>query len=43
MTRTGDVPFIMGYDMFISVLTVIGILLTDIMYAIVDPRVKLGK
>ncbi len=43
MTRTGDIPFIMGYDMFISVLTIIGILLTDIMYAIVDPRVKLGK
>jgi peptide/nickel transport system permease protein len=37
-----DVPFIMGYNMFIAVLTVIGILLTDIMYAVVDPRVKLG-
>ncbi|MDE6667897.1 MAG: ABC transporter permease [Clostridia bacterium] len=43
MTLNGDVPFIMAYDMFIAVLTVIGILLTDIMYAIVDPRVKLGK
>jgi peptide/nickel transport system permease protein len=38
----GDIPFIMGYNMFIAVLTVIGILLTDIMYAAVDPRVKLG-
>jgi peptide/nickel transport system permease protein len=38
----GDLPFIMGYNMFIAVLTVIGILLTDIMYAVVDPRVKLG-
>jgi peptide/nickel transport system permease protein len=38
-----DIPFIMGYNMFIAVLTVIGILLTDIMYAVVDPRVKLGK
>lgn len=38
----GDIPFIMGYNMFIAVLTVIGILLTDIMYAVVDPRVKLG-
>ncbi len=37
----GDIPFIMGYNMFIAVLTVIGILLTDIMYAVVDPRVKL--
>jgi peptide/nickel transport system permease protein len=39
----GDIPFIMGYNMFIAILTVIGILLTDIMYAVVDPRVKLGK
>ena len=41
--QAGDIPFIMGYNMFIAVLTVIGILLTDIMYAVVDPRVKLGK
>lgn len=41
--REGDIPFIMGYNMFIAVLTVIGILLSDIMYAVVDPRVKLGK
>ncbi|MBR2329772.1 MAG: ABC transporter permease [Clostridia bacterium] len=39
----GDIPFIMGYNMFIATLTVIGILLTDIMYAVVDPRVKLGQ
>ncbi len=39
----GDIPFIMGYNMFIAVLTVIGILLADIAYAVVDPRVKLGK
>ena len=38
----GDIPFIMGYNMFLAVLTVIGILLTDIMYAVVDPRVKLA-
>ena len=41
--QAGDIPFIMGYNMFIAVLTVIGILLTDIMYAVVDPRVKLGS
>ncbi|MBO5327645.1 MAG: ABC transporter permease [Clostridia bacterium] len=41
--REGDIPFIMGYNMFIAILTVIGILLTDIMYSVVDPRVKLGK
>ncbi len=38
----GDIPFIMGYNMFIAFLTVVGILLTDIMYAVVDPRVKLA-
>lgn len=37
----GDIPFIMGYNMFLAVLTVIGTLLSDLMYAVVDPRVKL--
>ena len=37
----GDIPFIMGYNMFLAILSVIGILLADIMYAVVDPRVKL--
>lgn len=39
----GDIPFIMGYNMFLAVLSVIGTLLSDIMYSVVDPRVKLGK
>ena len=38
-----DVPFIMGYNIFIAVLTIIGTLLSDLMYAVVDPRVKLGR
>lgn len=38
-----NIAFVMTYNMFIAVLTVIGILLTDLMYAVVDPRVKLGK
>ncbi len=38
----GDIPFIMGYNMFIAVLTVLGVLLADLAYAVVDPRVKLG-
>jgi peptide/nickel transport system permease protein len=42
LLNAGDIPFIMGYNMFIATLTVIGILLTDIMYAVVDPRVKLA-
>ena len=36
-----DIPFIMGYNMFLALLSVIGVLLADLMYAIVDPRVKL--
>lgn len=41
--REGDVPFVMGYNMFLAVLTIIGTLFSDIMYSVVDPRVKLGK
>ena len=41
--REGDIPFVMGYNMFIAMLTILGILLADVMYAVVDPRVKLGK
>ena len=37
----GDIPFVMAYNLFLSVLTVIGTLLSDLMYAVVDPRVKL--
>ena len=39
--KIGDIPLAMGYNMFIAVLTVVGTLLADIMYAVVDPRVKL--
>ena len=41
--KEGDIPFVMGYNMFLAVLTVIGTLLSDLMYSVVDPRVKLGK
>ena len=41
--QQGDIPFIMGYNMFLAVLTVIGTLFSDLMYAVVDPRVKLTK
>lgn len=37
----GDIPFVMGYMMFLAILTVIGTILADVSYAIVDPRVKL--
>ena len=39
--NSGDIPFIMGYNMFLAILSVLGILLADLMYGIVDPRVKL--
>jgi len=37
-----DIPFIMGYNMFLAILSVLGVLLSDLMYAVVDPRVKLS-
>ena len=37
----GDIPFIMGYNMFLAMLSVLGVLLSDLMYGLVDPRVKL--
>ena len=37
-----DIPFIMGYNMFLALLSVIGVLLADLAYSLVDPRVKLG-
>ena len=36
-----DIPFIMGYNMFLALLSVLGVLLADLMYGLVDPRVKL--
>lgn len=40
-TQQGDIPFIMGYNMFLAILTVSGMLISDLMYMVVDPRVKL--
>lgn len=42
-TKVGDIPFVMGYNMFLAILTVLGTLLSDLMYAVVDPRVKIAK
>lgn len=39
----GDIPMIMAYNMFIAILSIFGVLLSDLMYALVDPRVKIGK
>lgn len=38
----GDIPVIMTYNMFLAFLSVVGILLADLMYAVVDPRVHLA-
>lgn len=37
---SGDIPYLMGFNMFIAVLTLIGTLVSDILYAVVDPRVR---
>ena len=36
----GDIPFTMFYLMFMSILTLTGNLISDILYAVVDPRVR---
>jgi peptide/nickel transport system permease protein len=40
--QQGDIPVIMTYNMFLAALSVLGVLLADLMYAVVDPRVKLA-
>ena len=38
----GDIPFAMFYTTFLIVLTQVSLLLADIMYAVVDPRVRVN-
>lgn len=38
----GDIPFTMFYLTFIAILTLLGNLIADILYAVVDPRVRLN-
>lgn len=40
--KQGDIPFVMGFCLFLSALTLAGTLLADLMYAAVDPRVRVG-
>jgi len=35
-----DVPFLMGYNMLLAAVTVLGYLISDILYAVVDPRIR---
>lgn len=37
-----DIPFTMFYLVFISILTLLGNLISDLLYAVVDPRVRLS-
>ncbi len=38
----GDIPFSMFYMVFLAILTLLGNLISDIMYAVVDPRVRIA-
>ena len=38
----GDIPFSMFYLAFLAILTLLGNLISDILYAVVDPRVRLA-
>ena len=38
----GDIPFSMFYMVFLAVLTLLGNLIADILYAVVDPRVRIA-
>ncbi len=39
---SGDIPFSMFYLVFLAVLTLLGTLIADILYAVVDPRVRVA-
>lgn len=38
----GDIPFTMFYLSFLAILTLLGNLISDILYAVVDPRVRIS-
>ena len=38
----GDIPFTMFYLAFVSIMTLLGNLIADILYAVVDPRVRVN-
>jgi len=40
--RSGDIPFSMFYLLFLAALTLLGTLVADILYAVVDPRVRVN-
>ncbi len=40
--QRGDIPFCMFYLSFMALLTLVGTLISDILYAVVDPRVRVS-
>ena len=40
--RIGDIPFSMFYMSFLAILTLASNLISDILYAVVDPRVRIA-
>ena len=38
----GDIPFSMFYLTFLAILTLLGNLISDVLYAVVDPRVRIA-
>lgn len=38
----GDIPFVMFYMLFLAALTLLGNLIADVLYAVVDPRVRVN-
>ena len=38
----GDIPFSMFYLVFLALLTLVGNLIADVLYAVVDPRVRIA-
>ncbi len=40
--RLPDYPLVITIVAFIAVMTMIGILISDVMYALVDPRIRYG-
>ena len=38
-----DIPVVLGTTLVITIATVVGSLLADILYAVADPRIRLGS
>jgi peptide/nickel transport system permease protein len=41
-SNMSDVPYLMAFNMTLAVFTILGYLISDILYAVVDPRIRLS-